>query len=102
MSQTKMASSADVQAIQVFHYTNEHGSINRYDAEEVGVCHLATRIIELKDLGVVFDYIDENNIEDRCGYEHNGIRRYFINWQKMSPEAIQYFTRVLDARRNNG
>lgn len=101
MKQSKLALSSKAQAIQVFLYANEFGSLNRYDAEIIGICHLAPRINELSRKGVVFDFVDENNIEDRFGFRHNGIRRYSINWQKMKPKAIRYFNQVINARRNN-
>ncbi len=93
-----MAFGTEIQDIKVLRYMNEFGSINRYEADYVGVCHLAPRIIELKERGLKVGYIDENNIEDFHKIKHNGIRRYFIEWTKMEPKAVQLFTRLIDSK----
>ena len=101
MSQPNMAFSAEIQTLKVARYMNEFGSINRYEADFIGVCHLAARIKELKERGLIIDCVDEDGVEDFHKLKHNGIRRYFINWQKMTPEKIKYFTQVIDTHRIN-
>ncbi len=96
-----MIFSAEIQSIKVYRYINEFGSINRYEADYIGVCHLASRIIELKERGLEVGYIDENEVEDFHKKKHNGIRRYFIEWAKMEPKAIQLFTRLIDSKHDS-
>jgi len=94
----KRAYSAEIQTIKVVKFMNEFGSINRYEADYIGVCHLAARIKELKERGLECLHIDENNIKDFHDIEHDGIRRYFIDWQKMSENSQQLFTRLISNR----
>lgn len=55
----KHALSAHNQQIIVAKYITKHGSINRYEADAIGVCHVAARVKELKYKGFVFDWIDQ-------------------------------------------
>ncbi len=93
-----MAFNAEIQEIKVARYMNEFGSINRYEADYIGVCHLAARINELKERGLKVGHIDENDVEDFHKIKHNGIRRYFIEWAQMEPNAIELFTRLIDSK----
>lgn len=102
MNQPKSALSSKAQAIQVFLYMNELGSINRYEADaDLAVCGLAPRIFELKEDGLKIIDIKET-VMDTNGVLHRGIKRYFIDWQSMSPQAIQHFSRIIESLRNNG
>tara|TARA_R110000851_G_scaffold126158_2_gene257432 strand:- start:2270 stop:2578 length:309 start_codon:yes stop_codon:yes gene_type:complete len=101
MSKSNRAYSAEIQAIKVLKFMDEFGSINRYEADYIGVCHLAARIKELKERGLECLLVDENNVKDFHETEHNGIRRYFINWQNMSENAIQLFTRLISNNSTN-
>lgn len=90
-SQTKRAKSTHTQIRQVFKYIHRHGSINRYEADRIGVCQAAARIKNLVDKGACFIRVDENNIADYHGTLHNGITRYSIDWKSMTDEATVYF-----------
>lgn len=85
------AKSVITQTRIVYNYMRQQGSINRYEADQNGVCHLAARVQNLEELGLVYKHIDENDVKDFHGIAHNGIRRYFIDWKQMEPEAIEYF-----------
>lgn len=82
---TKRALSTQNQQIIVAKYILEHGSINRYEADAIGVCHLAARIKELKYKGFPFNWIDQITT-DLHGIEHHGIRRY--SFAQMTGEEI--------------
>lgn len=52
--------------------------INRYEAErQLGICHLAARIVAIKEMGYPVLTIRER-ATDPYGQSHNGIARYFI------------------------
>ncbi|BCV46117.1 helix-turn-helix domain-containing protein [Shewanella algae] len=85
------AKSTDAQIRQVFFQMQRCGSINRYEAAAIGVCALPPRVRELKDLGLCFRHRDEQNVADEHGILHHRIRRYFIDWEKMTPEAVKIF-----------
>jgi hypothetical protein len=89
--QTKRAKCTQTQIRQVFKYMHNRGSINRYEADQIGVCGLAPRIKDLEERDAFFIRYDENNIADFHGTLHNGIRRYSIDWKRMSDEATAYF-----------
>lgn len=85
----KSALSSKAQASTVFKALTSNGSINRYEAEKLGVCHLAPRIHYLKSLGFVFSYKDET-VSDQYHIQHKGIRRYWIDWSK-TPNELKKF-----------
>ena len=91
MGALKYAQSSEIQIRQVFKYIQQNGSINRYEADEIGICHLAARVQNLEELGLRYKYFDENSVEDFHGILHNGIRRYFIDWDRMTPKAKMFF-----------
>lgn len=95
MNTPKHAQNTNIQVKKVFNYISKHGSINRYEADRIGVCHLAARVQNLEELGLVYNHIDEIGVKDFHGISHNGIRRYSIAWKLMSPEAVEYFMRWL-------
>ncbi|HDS1206065.1 helix-turn-helix domain-containing protein [Shewanella algae] len=86
------AKSTDAQIRQVFFQMQRCGSINRYEAAAIGVCALPPRVRELKDLGLCFRHRDEHNVADEHGILHQRIRRYFIDWESMTSEAITLFS----------
>ena len=90
----KHAPSASNQQIIVAKYITKHGSINRYDADQIGVCHLAARIKELKYKGFVFDWIDQI-VLDPHGTEHKGVRRYWFDYEAMTQEQITKLNKLL-------
>jgi ribosomal protein S8 len=93
MKTLKHAQKTNIQTQKVFNHMQKYGSINRYEADEIGVCSLAARVQNLEELGLVYNHIDENDIMDFHGISHNGIRRYVIDWQRMTPKAVDYFLR---------
>lgn len=94
MSNQKKAHGTETQVIIVYKYMIKHGPINRYNADELGVCHLAARIKGLEEKGFAIGRFDENNVADFHGVLHDGIRRYFIDWGRSTPEAVEYFARL--------
>jgi hypothetical protein len=93
MSPLKHAQSSEIQIRQVFRYMQQRGSINRYDAEKIGICHLAARVQDLEEIGLEYKFCDENTVTDFHGIVHDGIRRYFIDWARMTPKAKATFAR---------
>ncbi len=87
----KHAQSAAIQSRKVFKFMLAEGSINRYEADRLGVCHLAARVQDLERKGLIYRYRDESGVLDFHGIMHDKIRRYFIDWEKMTPEARAYF-----------
>ncbi|KKO45393.1 hypothetical protein WG68_10070 [Arsukibacterium ikkense] len=85
------AQSAEIQARKIFKYMLVTGSINRYEADQIGVCHLAARVQDLEEKGFLYRYQDENGVADFHGIKHDKIRRYFIDWENMTPTARAYF-----------
>ena len=84
---TRHAKSTLSQQVIVAKHILACGSINRYEADALGVCHLAARIKELKHKGFKFNWIDQITT-DLHGIEHQGIRRY--SFAKMSlAERVQ-------------
>jgi len=69
----------------------KNGSINRYEADQIGVCHLAARVQNLEELGLEYKYSDENGVADFHGILHNGIRRYLVDWDKMTSKSKEFF-----------
>jgi hypothetical protein len=92
MNNLKQVKSTLQQIRKVFNYMEENGSINRYEAYKNGVCHLAARIQNLEELGLVYNYIDEDNVKDFHCLAHNRIRRYFIDWKLMDASAVEHFS----------
>lgn len=84
------ALSASNQQKIVVKYITQNGSANRYEADAIGVCHLAARIKELKYKGITFSVIDET-VTDPHEIVHKRVRRYSIDWKSISPEATEYF-----------
>ena len=73
------SNSAQHQKHRVLEYllTNATG-INRYEAErDLGICHLAARIIAIKKMGYTIRRVSEC-VPDSYGHVHSGIARYFI------------------------
>ena len=91
---SKHALSASNQQIIVAKYITKHGSINRYEADAIGVCSLAPRINELKNKGFVFDWIDQI-VLDPHGTEHKGVRRYWFDYSAMTQEQITKLNKLL-------
>lgn len=57
--------------------TSQNG-INRFEAEaQLTICHLARRILDLKQSGYSFKHHNETSV-DLAGHEHHGIRRYWL------------------------
>jgi hypothetical protein len=94
MNRTRHEQSTENQIRKVYKHIDQYGSINRYEADEIGICHLAARVQDLEARGLVYKHIDENEVEDFHGITHNGIRRYFIDWKQMKPEVVEYFERL--------
>ncbi|MXR67979.1 hypothetical protein GNT65_04735 [Shewanella sp. JBTF-M18] len=85
------ANRTEIQIKQVFFQMQRFGSINRYEAAAIGVCALPARMQDLECIGLRYRYRDENNVADEHGISHQRIRRYFIDWEKMTPEAVKIF-----------
>lgn len=90
------AQSADIQARKVFKFMLAKGSINRYEADQLGICHLAARVQDLECKGFIYRYQDENGVADFHGIKHDKIRRYFIDWESMTPEKRAFFLRWIN------
>lgn len=90
----KHALSARNQQIVVAKYITQHGSVNRYDADAIGVCHLAARIKELKYKGIIFNWLDET-VFDPHGIEHDRVRRYWFDYKAMNKEEIEKLNKLL-------
>lgn len=73
------SNSAEAQERRVLDYLMTKSSgLNRYDAErELGICHLAARIVAIKDMGYPIQTIRER-AADSYGHMHSGIARYFL------------------------
>ncbi|MGK0398789.1 MAG: hypothetical protein ACJA0I_001085 [Gammaproteobacteria bacterium] len=91
MSHFKRSQSTAIQIKKVYQFMAQYGSINRCEDQPIGVCHLAARIHNLEERGLVYSYINQDGIKDFHGIEHKGIRRCFIDWKKMNPAAVEYF-----------
>lgn len=65
------------QMLRVLKYLLEHGAgVNRFEAEShLNVCHLAGRILSLKQVGFQFITTSER-AQDSHGQWHDGIARY--------------------------
>jgi hypothetical protein len=82
---SKYALSTQTQGKVVARYIIKHGSINRYEADKIGVCGLAPRIKELKEKG--FEILSHREIAtDLHGLKHNGISRYWVDLKNMDKE----------------
>jgi len=52
--------------------------INRFEAEQhLTICHLARRILDLRQIGYLFKHHDETSY-DLAGHPHKRIRRYWL------------------------
>lgn len=91
MASKKRAQKNSTQKRKIFKYMVREESINRYEAAAIGVCSLPSRVQDLEDKGFVYRFVDQDNIADEHGILHDGIRRYFIDWERMTPEARAYF-----------
>lgn len=91
---TNYALSTSNQQIIVAKHIHNNGSINRYEAEALGVCHLAARIYELKEKGIKFNWIDQP-VNDPHNIKHEGIRRYSFNYGAMTQEQIEKLSKLL-------
>lgn len=90
----KHALSANNQQIIIAKYITKYGSVNRYDADAIGVCHLAARIKELKYKGIIFNWVDEK-VFDPHGIEHDRVRRYSFKYKAMNKEEIEKLNKLL-------
>lgn len=91
---SKRALSATNQQIIIAKFINKYGSINRYDADAIGVCHLAARVYELKDKGFKISSISEL-ATDPHGIDHKGISRYWFDYKAMTQEQIEKLNKLL-------
>lgn len=91
MTSKKRAPNTPTQKRKIFKYMVREGSINRYEAAAIGVCSLPARVQNLEEKGFRYRYVDQDDIADEHGLLHDGIRRYFIDWERMTPEARAYF-----------
>lgn len=80
--------SASAQSQRLLAYLSDpqscnHG-INRFEAEQqLTICHLARRVLDLKQSGYVFRHCNEVS-KDLAGQAHRNIRRYWLVG-RMSP-----------------
>jgi len=74
----KYAMSAESQRNKLLRYIREHGSINTFQAREIGCMSPAPRVMELKKKGcnIVANYMP---IEDKDGVKHNGVATYTLD-----------------------
>lgn len=92
----KHAQSSEIQARKVFKHMLAMGSINRYEADQLGICHLAARVQDLEEKGFLYRYQDENGVADFHGIKHDKIRRYFIDWDGMTQESRAFLLRWIN------
>ena len=73
------SNSTHAQEVRVLAYLlTKPTGLNRYEAEQhLGICHLAARIVAIKDMGYIVRSTSER-AADPYGHMHNGISRYFI------------------------
>lgn len=92
---SKYALSTQAQIKVVARYINKHGSINRYDADKLGVCSLAPRIRELKEKG--FKILSNREVAiDLHGLKHNGISRYWIDLLSTDKDEQEKFFKFIE------
>ncbi|WP_024608809.1 helix-turn-helix domain-containing protein [Pseudoalteromonas sp. TAB23] len=91
---SKYAPSTTNQKILIAKFMNKHGSINRYHADAIGVCHLAARIYELRNKGFKISSISQL-ATDPHGIEHKGISRYWFDYKAMTKEQIETLNKLL-------
>lgn len=89
-NQIKFASSSKAQALTTLKFIQQHGSINRYEAEELGICHLAPRIHFLKAIGFIFSHKDQT-VLDQYNIQHRRIRRYWLDLDNTPSEIKEKF-----------
>ena len=77
----KYAMSADTQRNKLLRYIRDHGSINTFQAREVGCMSPAPRVMELRAQGcnIVANYM---TIEDKEGVKHKGVAVYTLDGGK--------------------
>lgn len=90
----KHALSARNQQIIVAKYIACQSSINRYEADAIGVCHLAARVKELKYKGIIFGWLDET-VFDPHGIVHDRVRRYWFHYNAMNQEQIEILNKLI-------
>mgnify|MGYP001261074105 CR=1 FL=1 len=90
----KHALSANNQQIIIAKYITKYGSVNRYEADAIGVCHLAARVYELKGKGFKISSISEL-ATDPHGIDHKGISRYWFDYKAMTKEQIGKLNKLL-------
>lgn len=91
---TKYALSTRNQQIVVAKYIVQEGSINRYEADFKGVCHLAGRIKELKYRGFAFNWSDET-VTDLHGIKHSRVRRYWFDYKAMHQKDLEKLNKFI-------
>lgn len=74
--------SASAQSKRLLAYLSDpktcNQGINRFEAEQhLTICHLARRILDLKQSGYLFNHHSETS-DDLAGHPHHGIRRYWL------------------------
>ena len=90
----KYALSARNQQVIVAKHITQHGSINRYEADAIGVCSLAARIKDLRYRG--FEIKDKRETAlDTYGLEHKRISRYWFDYKTMTEENRQKLNKLL-------
>jgi len=77
----KYAMSAETQRNKLLRYIREHGSINTFQAREIGCMSPAPRVMELKALGHNIETI-RMTLEDKGGVKHFGVAVYMIKGGK--------------------
>ncbi len=88
MTNRNLSASAQARRLLAFLTSPETSQkgINRFEAEQhLTICHLARRILDLKQSGYSFTWCNEKSA-DLAGHEHCGIRRY---WLTGSPKQEQ-------------
>jgi len=77
----KYAMSADTQRNKLLRYIRDHGSINTFQAREIGCMSPAPRVMELRAQGfnIVANYM---TIEDKDGVKHKGVAVYTLDGGK--------------------
>lgn len=89
----KYALSTTNQQMIVARYIIINGTINRYEADKIGVCSLAPRIKELKEKGFTFKWFDEVVI-DSNDITHKNIRRYKFDYELMTKKQKAWLNKI--------
>jgi len=74
----KYANNANTQRNKLLRYIRDHGSINTFQAREIGCMSPAPRVIELREQGcnIVANYM---TIEDKDGIKHKRVAVYTLD-----------------------